>query len=182
MSVKNSSLSSNDAWYRQFYVWLIIFLPACAVIASFATLYIAAQNPPELVVDDYSNIEAIVAENAAQDSAAAAMGLRAVLSFGAASASGTPVAIELQANKAEALPNRVILRVIHSTQAAQDAEAELDGGSGRYAGLIKLPQGRYDILLQDAARNWRLTTRVSGQPATLELLAPAAVDEQAKGN
>ncbi len=39
-------------WYRQFWPWFIIALPASAVIASFITLYLAISRPDPLVVDD----------------------------------------------------------------------------------------------------------------------------------
>lgn len=39
-------------WYRQFWPWFIIALPAAAVIASLITLYLAVSRPVQLVVDD----------------------------------------------------------------------------------------------------------------------------------
>ena len=39
-------------WYRQFWPWFIIALPAAAVIASFITLWLAISRPDYLVVDD----------------------------------------------------------------------------------------------------------------------------------
>ena len=39
-------------WYRQFWPWFIIALPASAVVASFFTLWLAISNPDPLVVDD----------------------------------------------------------------------------------------------------------------------------------
>jgi len=39
-------------WYRQFWPWFIIALPASAVIASFITLWIAISNPDTMVVTD----------------------------------------------------------------------------------------------------------------------------------
>jgi len=39
-------------WYRQFWPWFIIALPAAAVIASFFTLWLALSNPDYVVVDD----------------------------------------------------------------------------------------------------------------------------------
>jgi hypothetical protein len=42
----------NLPWYRQFWPWFIIALPAAAVIASFFTLWLAISNPDYLVVDD----------------------------------------------------------------------------------------------------------------------------------
>ena len=168
----NSTITKSDVWYRQFYVWLIIFLPACAVVASFATLYVAAKNPPELVVENYSSIEATNARNVSQDNEATRLALSAELNFGRTAASGTEVELRLQANDTQALPSRIVLRVVHGTQAAQDAMVELAGMAGNYAGLIKLPSGNYDIFIEDTQGTWRLTKRVAGQPATINIHAP----------
>lgn len=39
-------------WYRQFWPWFIIALPASAVIASFISLWLAISHPDQLVVND----------------------------------------------------------------------------------------------------------------------------------
>ena len=48
----------NVPWYKQFWPWFIIALPASAVIASFFTLWLAISNPDYLVVeeDEYQQI------------------------------------------------------------------------------------------------------------------------------
>ncbi len=42
----------NLPWYKQFWPWFIIALPASVVIASFVTLWLAISNPDYLVVDE----------------------------------------------------------------------------------------------------------------------------------
>ena len=51
---KNTTLAPGQEppWYRQFWPWFIIALPASAVIASFYTLWLAVSNPDYMVVDD----------------------------------------------------------------------------------------------------------------------------------
>jgi len=51
---QNTKLAPGEGvpWYKQFWPWFIIALPASAVIASFVTLWIAIANPDQLVVDD----------------------------------------------------------------------------------------------------------------------------------
>ncbi len=46
-------------WYRQFWPWFIIALPASAVIASFVSLWLAVSNPDPLVVteDEYQRLK-----------------------------------------------------------------------------------------------------------------------------
>jgi hypothetical protein len=51
----NRQLPDNDTlpWFRQFWPWFLILLPASVVVAGLATMYIAYHNADDLVVDDY---------------------------------------------------------------------------------------------------------------------------------
>ena len=49
---EKSESVQNQPWYRQFWPWFIIALPASAVIASFISLWLAVSNPDHLVVDE----------------------------------------------------------------------------------------------------------------------------------
>ena len=49
---EKSESMQNQPWYRQFWPWFIIALPASAVIASFISLWLAVSNPDHLVVDE----------------------------------------------------------------------------------------------------------------------------------
>lgn len=163
----NDNLASvESAWYREFYVWLVILLPACAVVASFATLYIAAKNPPEMAVADYSNIESIAADQQARDRRAAELGMSAQLEF-----SGTRVTAIVRSDDLATLPQALILRVRHSTTSQFDQLAKLTGNQGIYTGVVTLPSGAYDVHLEDSDRTWRLSTRVVGQPDAIVLEA-----------
>ena len=156
----------DNVWYRQFYVWMIIFLPACAVAASFATLYIAARNPPEMAVTDYTSIEAIAAEQQARDQRAGELGISAQIEF-----SGKSVVARVQSYDRTTLPPVLSLRIQHSTTAQFDQSTNLAGDQGIYTGSITLPSGAYDLHLEDPERSWRLSARVSGQPETVMLEA-----------
>jgi uncharacterized protein len=46
------STQTEQPWYRQFYPWMLIALPACAVIGGFITLYLAISHPDALVRKD----------------------------------------------------------------------------------------------------------------------------------
>jgi hypothetical protein len=41
-----------EPWYKQFWPWFIIALPASVVVASFFTLWLAISNPDQLVLDE----------------------------------------------------------------------------------------------------------------------------------
>ena len=49
---KNTPHDQVTPWYRQFWPWFIIALPASAVVASFFTLWLAISRPDYIVIDD----------------------------------------------------------------------------------------------------------------------------------
>jgi len=51
----NRQLPGGDTepWYRQFWPWFLILLPASVVVAGLTTLYIANRHADDLVVDEY---------------------------------------------------------------------------------------------------------------------------------
>ena len=51
---KHSNTDSEQVlpWYRQFWPWFIIALPASAVVASLYTFWLAVSNPDQMVVDE----------------------------------------------------------------------------------------------------------------------------------
>ena len=52
--LQNTNLLPGEGvpWYKQFWPWFIIALPASAVVASFITLWLAISHPDQLVVDE----------------------------------------------------------------------------------------------------------------------------------
>ena len=51
----NKQLPREDSepWYRQFWPWFIIMLPATVVVAGFSMVFIANRGADDLVVDEY---------------------------------------------------------------------------------------------------------------------------------
>jgi len=51
--------ATQQPWYRQFWPWFLIALPAAAVIAGFFTLYLAITHPDPLIIDaaQYRNLD-----------------------------------------------------------------------------------------------------------------------------
>lgn len=45
--------SDTKPWFRQFWPWFLILLPATVVVASLATMYIAYYGADDLVIDEY---------------------------------------------------------------------------------------------------------------------------------
>jgi len=51
----SASLPGGDTqpWYRQFWPWFLILLPATVVVASLYTVYLASSGADDLVIDEY---------------------------------------------------------------------------------------------------------------------------------
>jgi hypothetical protein len=167
-------------WYRQFWPWFIIALPTTAVIASFATLFIAVTNAPDLVIEDYTRIGEISMAQLDRDRRATELDLHATVTF---RATDNPqqqlLSIRLRGNDNARLPARIILKSVHSTLPSLDVEAELASSDGYYSGIFPLLIGTYNLHIVDPERSWKLSARSSGQPVTLELASlPATVSNQ----
>ena len=76
-------MNDQDAkpWYRQFWPWFIIALPASAVVASLYTVSLALRTTDSLVVTSDDGMDVVAARHLAAERVAAERGLNAVLTF-----------------------------------------------------------------------------------------------------
>jgi hypothetical protein len=164
---------TDNTWHQQPMIWMIIGLLGITMIASFALLYTASTNAPDLVVDDYTNIHEISLQTAARDKRAAELGLTAVVSFEAVSSASSTMNIQVQLKSSEAFawPERISVKTVNSTLAALDTRTELTGRDGIYTGILALPSNTYDLHIEDPERTWRLAKRVTGPTRALNLSA-----------
>jgi len=51
--IDNFQQGGDIPWYRQFWPWFLIALPASAVIAGMYTLYLAVTHPDPLVIEKH---------------------------------------------------------------------------------------------------------------------------------
>ena len=68
-------------WYRQFWPWFLILLPACVVVAAVATAVIAHRGADDLVVDDYYKDGLAINRRLERQQRAEALGISARLTF-----------------------------------------------------------------------------------------------------
>ncbi len=163
---------SPPPWYRQFWPWVLLLLPATAVVAGLATVWIAVQAPDAGVVDDYYRKGLAINQDLARERRAAELGLRARLA---------PVdgdgGIELRLQARERLTQPALrLRLVHPTVAARDRELVLARvADGVYRGRIDpWPPGRWLLRLEPLDEAWRLGAEVVWDGATpLRFEAPA---------
>ena len=157
-------------WYRQLWPWLLMLMPGIALVGGVATYYLAATTNNALVVDDYYREGKAINRQLARDALARQLGLKATLVRGPAG----EVRIDLAGNAQALLPPALRLKVVHATRADQDQTFDLRlVAPGRYAstqGMLPI-DGRWNLLLEDPAGSWRLTTSVSSFGQAIPLTA-----------
>jgi uncharacterized protein len=159
------SVTPVEPWFRQFWPWFLILLPASVVIASFVTLGFALRSPNPLVVDDYSRIARVTEQRLERDQAAAALGVTAEVRL--IEDAGL---VEVRLSPVEVEPAALELRFSHPLVAERDHVVQLVRMPGGWTGNLSLPEGRWYLQLYPGDRSWRLSGELEGQRELL--LAP----------
>jgi len=139
-------------WYREKLVWMLIALPAAAVLGGIATILIATSTSDGLVADDYYKQGLAINKTLARDERARELGLEAVvrLSEGA-------IRLSLQSRAGAEPPARLLLTLVHPTRSGEDQsivlERDGDGFSGRFD---QISAGHWQIRIEDESRSWRM--------------------------
>ncbi len=143
--------SSAPPWYRQFWPWFLIALPATVVVAGFFTLYLAIKYSDDLVSDNYYRDGLAINQQLSQDIRATKLALSASLNFDASRDDAIKVvAVELHSERESfSLPHELTLYLLHPTDASADHRVKLiAAGDGRYRGqLPPLPSLRFYLRL-----------------------------------
>lgn len=137
------SARDTSPWYRQFWPWCLIALPATAVVIGLLLLFIAIQAQDGLVDDDYYQSGLRVNQDLARDRRAAELGVGARLDLDLAR---HQVSIVLDGRETDPLP-ALQLSLVHPTRAHHDISAVLSRGPDRrFTGSIaELPSGRWHV-------------------------------------
>lgn len=151
--MKNLSTMDSLPWYKHRWPWLLMAGPAIVVVAGFITAFLAVRSADGLVADDYYKQGLAVNQVKTRDDQALQSGLSGEMSH-----NGQQVQLYLKGH-GDALPERVVLRLIHPTRNGEDQRIELaQEGAGFYRGqLQREPLGRFNVLIEDLAATWRLT-------------------------
>ncbi len=153
----------TQPWYKQFWPWFLIALPATAVVAGIATVIIAVNNQVDLVKDETTKLGKMVTAQTRQDDTAREMGLSATVHL--VPQTGT-VAVEVST-----LPDEVVLHLVHATLADKDQSLQLAREpDGLYRGRLQpIEAGKWEIQLTDGQAQWRLTAHYNGSDSVIEL-------------
>lgn len=167
-------------WFRQFWPWFLIALPAAAVIASVYTLFLAMNTSDSLVSASNDGMDVIAERHIAAERRAATLGLNVQLQIDIASGAIKATLASSQAATA-VWPTTLTLEFAHPAFARQDLQVTLTAaipdasGAPVWSGHVAaLPSGRWYLVLR-SGDEWRLSSTWSGE--AILILRPVSGDE-----
>ena len=161
----NGESTTLNPWYREPWPWLLMAGPAAVLVAGAITTWIAFATADGLVAQDYYKQGLAVNKVLAKEELAARLGLNARVEF---SADRHRIVVRL----AGAEPRELSARLAHATRSGHDVALRLARvGEGRYEAAVPqaLPLGRWNVQLEPAGGDWRLTGEWSGREAAFVL-------------
>lgn len=145
----------NKPWYRQFWPWFIILLPASSVVAGLTTLAIAVRNADSVVVDDWYRQGKAVNLSRQAEERARELGVQVVLENRDDRALLTLSGLDTE-------PGSLSLVLRHPTLEERDQTLRLGRvASGRYRAPGPLPEGDWHTTLRPEPGDWRLRARLT---------------------
>lgn len=158
----------TEPWYRQFWPWFLISLPATAVIASMITIKLAVDTADPLVKDDYYKEGMAINNDLSKERLAKTLGLSANFRL-------DPDTNELRVRLDGTLsdpPPLLLLTLTHPTFGDQDQQVRLLGiGNQEYTSrLPEILQSNWHLSLTPENREWKLAGRMELPEAKTGLL------------
>lgn len=166
-----TATATPNPWYREPWPWILMAGPATVIVAGFITLWLAITSFDGLVVDDYYKRGLAINQALARTTAAENLGLQGEVEWNPLDGA---VAVKLERTGGAALPDSVRLTVSHATRAGHDQIVMLARkGDGRYAGRVDpLGPGRWQIMIEDTAGQWRVKGGLQAPQERTARLAP----------
>jgi hypothetical protein len=160
-------IDMNDAvarpWYREFWVWFFLAILGMGVASGTSVLVIGINHAPQMVTGDYQPLGKVLVDTRERAERAESLGLSGSLSVGEEFAE-----LVLGADNVAELPDQLLLRFQHPTDAGRDVSAvarRIDAGRWQATmGSIRPPE-RSRVILSDMEQSWWLAGRFSGEVA-----------------
>ncbi len=145
---------SETPWYKEHWTWLLMLMPATAVVAGFITLWLAITSFDGLVADDYYKQGLAINQTLARAAAAQERGLVGQVKFTA-----DELSVVLGAKPGVDLPAKLLVTLAHPTKGGLDQQLVLERQDGVYRGRMQaaLASAHWKVLLEDESRSWRLS-------------------------
>lgn len=142
------------SWYREYYVWLVIFFPLTAVIGSVFTIFFAIKSNDGLVVDDYYKEGLKINRTLERDQITVEHEINAYIDIKKIS---NEIVISLVGNSKFTLPKQIQVSILNATRSGLDKKFSLilDKEKNMYIGYLPiLPYGKWYIHIE--TNKWRI--------------------------
>lgn len=156
----------DKPWYRQFWPWFIIALPAASVVGGLTTVWIAMQTKDSLVMHSDDGVQAAAARGIVAESEARRLELGARFEIDIETGA---IRIVLDRGRRDALPAQLLLEMTHPAFADSDLEIALNRAMNDaddnpvYAGHVTtVPKGKRYLVLRNGDA-WRLSAVWRGE-------------------
>jgi len=138
-------------WYKQFWPWFLILLPFSVVVASVITFFIAQNNAPALVSDNYYKEGLAINSNKELERRAKELGL-------SASISTNSTALTVHLDGIDPSIKTLQLNLRHSTISQHDKSLTLNKiADGIYQSPFILPKaGKWYISIKPQSNTWEI--------------------------
>ena len=154
-------------WYRQFWPWFIIALPAASVVGGLTTLWISLQTTDSLVLAGQDDLQYAAEQRARADRLAAEMNLAALIDIDLESGA---ILAAIRAGALQDPPAALELEFSHPAFADRDQRIVLNRAQPDSAGnplwsghFVDIPVGRWYVSLS-TDEDWRLSAEWQGEP------------------
>ncbi|MEH6590875.1 MAG: FixH family protein [Halioglobus sp.] len=165
--MNNPAHTDTLPWYRQFWPWFLIMLPASVVVAGLTTVYIAHEGADDLVIDEYYKNGLAINRQLEKIERASTAGIAAELEFSAHS-----VAVTISG---DVTAEKLNLTLSHPLEADRDFLVVLTRiEPGFYAAVLEqaiFSRWHWSLENQDQPR-WRLDGTVNLDSASNDSVSP----------
>ena len=148
------AITDTKPWYKQFWPWFIIALPATSVIMGISLVYVATQNRVSLVKDDYYKDGKAINQRIDKLIKARELGISATLAFSRETGDFTVTIPQLTGDA----PAMLILALIHPTLEQRDQTVTLVRAPNQtyWAKMDPAKTGYYNVQLSNPGLSWEL--------------------------
>jgi len=154
-------------WYRQFWPWFIIALPAASVVGGLTTFWISLQTTDSLVLQSDDDLQTVAERRVLAEKLAAEMELAALIDIDLQSGA---VLAAMRSGDLKESPDALQLEFSHPAFAERDQRIVLNrappdvAGNPVWAGhFVRIPDGRWYVSLT-SDQDWRLSGEWQGEP------------------
>jgi hypothetical protein len=156
----------TQPWYRQFWPWFIIALPAASVVAGLTTVWISLQTTDSLVVRSDDGMQIIAERRSNAEQFAAELNLAALIDVNPDTGA---VLATLRSDTLPTAPDVLELEFSHPAFAERDqlltlhrAPPDASGNPVWSGHFVSIPEGRWYVAL-NSRDDWRLAGEWQGE-------------------